>query len=235
MKQSQNIRLCRATLIESKAVIPAKAGIQASSLRKQGTSIFRTGFPRIRYPVSSTGQAKAGLVKSDADLCEESLRPGMTNWLKLSSPSIILTLIASSILLGIRLMGTMTAHSQPIGKMSISRESGRDPFALPLGIRLLSKLPKEDTNSLAKGTASSRAIPKAEIKSMDIPLKVTAILVSDHIQLASVNGYIVTVGDSVHDEKVLEIKNDRVVMGKGDNRRTLLLSQSPVQLTVEGK
>jgi hypothetical protein len=31
-----------------------------------------TGFPRIKYPVSSTGQAKAGLVK-----------PGMTNCVRL--------------------------------------------------------------------------------------------------------------------------------------------------------
>jgi hypothetical protein len=41
-------------------VIPAKAGIQKS-----------TGFPRIKYPVSSTGQAKAGLIKSGMTSCLE--------------------------------------------------------------------------------------------------------------------------------------------------------------------
>jgi hypothetical protein len=48
-------------------VVPAKAGNQFSN----------TGFPRIKYPVSSTGQAKAGLIK-----------PGMTNYLRLMSSGI---------------------------------------------------------------------------------------------------------------------------------------------------
>ncbi len=46
-------------------VVPAKAGNQCSN----------TGFPRIKYPVSSTGQAKAGLVK-----------PGMTKCIRLMLP-----------------------------------------------------------------------------------------------------------------------------------------------------
>jgi len=57
-------------LMATKDVIPAKAGIQASSLRKQGTSILRAGFPRIKYG--------AGLIK-----------PGMANCLKLISICII--------------------------------------------------------------------------------------------------------------------------------------------------
>ena len=64
-------KLYTATLIKAKAVIPAKAGIQTPSLRRQGTIILETGFPRIKYPVSSTGQAKAGSVK-----------PGMTNCIR---------------------------------------------------------------------------------------------------------------------------------------------------------
>jgi hypothetical protein len=55
--------LCTATSITAKVGIPAKAGIQGE-----------TGFPRIKYPVSSTVQAKAGLVK-----------PGMTDWIRLIS------------------------------------------------------------------------------------------------------------------------------------------------------
>jgi hypothetical protein len=43
------------------------------------------------------------------------------------------------------------------------------------------------------------------------------------------------VGDRIDDERVLEIKPDRVILGKGDRRRTLLLHQSPVQLTTEEK
>jgi hypothetical protein len=67
--------LYTATLIPTKSVIPAKAGIQASSLRKQGTSMLRTGFPRIKYG--------AGLVK-----------PGMTNcWNLLSNKKRVLPTI----------------------------------------------------------------------------------------------------------------------------------------------
>ena len=143
-----------------------------------------------------------------------------------------MALITIPILLSIALSGPLTAYGQPTGKITILRESGKDPFVLPPGTRLLSK---SDTDSVIKGAASSGAISTTEIKPKDILPKVNAILVSDHIRLASIDGYIVTVGDSIHDEKVLEIKNDRVILGKGDKKRTLLLSQSPVQLTVEGK
>jgi hypothetical protein len=145
------------------------------------------------------------------------------------SQKIVLTLtfITLCILFGITLIEPVMAYGQSRGKMSIYRESGKDPFVLPPGVRLLSK---SDTNSVTKGTS-----PTTEIKPMDIPLKVNAILISDHIRFASIDRHIVTVGDSIHDERVLEIKNDRVILGKGDKKRTLLLSQSPVQLTVEGK
>jgi hypothetical protein len=138
-----------------------------------------------------------------------------------------LTFITAYILLGIALIEPMMAYGQPTGKLTLSQESGRDPFVLPSGVRLLSK---SDTNSVTKGTS-----PTTEIKQMDIPLKVNAILISDRIRFASIDRHIVTVGDSIHDERVLEIKNDRVILGKGDKKRILLLSQSPVQLTIEGK
>ncbi len=146
--------------------------------------------------------------------------------------SLTLNLITTFILLGMVVLKPMMASSQPTRRMNISRESGRDPFVLPPGVRLLSN---GDTNAVIKGTVSSRTPSTTEIKPKEILLKVTAILISDHIRLASIDGSIVTVGDSIHDQRILEIKNDRVVLGKGDRRRTLLLSQSPVQLTVERK
>ncbi len=112
--------------------------------------------------------------------------------------------------------------------MVMSQESGRDPFLLPSGVRLLSKI---DTALGAKGIPS-----KTEGKPNDIlppPLKVKVILISEHVRLALIDRHIVTVGDSIHDEKVLEIKTDRVILGKGDQKKTLLLSQSPVLLTIE--
>ena len=47
--------LYAATLITANGVIPAKAGIQTPSLRRQGTNILET----LDSPVSSTGQAQS--------------------------------------------------------------------------------------------------------------------------------------------------------------------------------
>ena len=139
-----------------------------------------------------------------------------------------MTFITIFILAGITLMDPIAANGQSKGRIVLSQESGRDPFLLPSGVRLLSKM---DTASGAKGIPS-----KTEGKPNDIllsPLKVKTILISDHVRLALIDRHIVKVGDSIHDEKVLEIKTDRVILGKGDQKRTLLLSQSPVLLTTE--
>ena len=125
-------------------------------------------------------------------------------------------------------MDLIAAAEQTKGGMVPSQEARRDPFLLPDGIHPLSK---NDTILGTKGT-----LPKLEMKSNDLPppsLKVKAILISDHIRLALIDSHIVMVGDAIHHEKVLEINTDRVVLGKGDQKRTLLLSQSPVFLTVE--
>jgi hypothetical protein len=139
-----------------------------------------------------------------------------------------MTFITIFILAGITLMDPIAANGQSKGRIVLSQKSGRDPFLLPSGVRLLSKM---DTASGAKGIPS-----KTESKPNDIlpsPLKVKTILISDHVRLALIDRHIVKVGDSIHDEKVLEIKTDRVILGKGDQKRTLLLSQSPVLLTIE--
>jgi hypothetical protein len=210
MKESHKMVLYTETLITAKSVIPAKAGIQTTFLRRQESIIQKSGFPRIKYgaaPYPVRG------------------KPGMTTYIRLMSLCIALTFIIACILFGTTLVQPMSAYGQLTGKIGSIQEIRRDPFALPLGVRLHSK---SDTNSLTKGASST-----TEIKSMDIPLKVNAILIGDHIRLASIDRHIVTVGDSIHDEKVLEIKPDRVILGKGDKKRTLLLSQSPVRLTVE--
>ncbi len=142
------------------------------------------------------------------------------------SQKIILAIIfiALSVLFGTTLMEPKIVYGQPRGRISLFRESGRDPFALPSGVRLLSK---GHTASKTQEVSSTKILPTS--------LKVNAILISDHARLASIDNHIVTVGDSIHDEKILEIRNDQVILGKGDKKRTLLLSQSPVQLTIEGK
>jgi len=142
------------------------------------------------------------------------------------SQKIILTIlfITLSILIGTILTDPMMVYGQTTKQISISRETGRDPFILPPGIHLLSR---EKTTSEPQKVSSKDIAP--------LSLRVNAILISDHIRLASMGGNIVTVGDEIQGEKILEIKKDRVILGKGDKKRTLLLSQSPVQVKVEEK
>jgi hypothetical protein len=135
--------------------------------------------------------------------------------------------ITTCILFGITLTEPKMGYGQSKLKPGLSPEDGRDPFSLPPRVHLLSK---GDTLSVTKGSLSTR-----EIKPSSPSLKVKAILISDRIRLASIDRYMVTVGDSIRDEKILEIKNDRVILGKANNLRTLLLYQSPIQITVEEK
>ena len=126
------------------------------------------------------------------------------------------------VLAGFILMIPVVANGQTKERTILPQKSGRDPFLLPPGVHLLSKT----------GAASGRT----GSQSSNIPspsFMVKAILISDHARLALIDRHIVTVGDSIHGEKVLEINTDRVILGKGEQKRTLLLSQSPVRLTVE--
>jgi hypothetical protein len=104
----------------------------------------------------------------------------------------------------------------------------RNPFLLPPGIYFLSK---EGVGPIRKDKASGTDTKLEEIETS--PLKVRAILISDQIRLATIGPHIVAVGDRLNGETILEIKNDQVILGKGDRKRTLHLHQSPVQLTIE--
>jgi hypothetical protein len=131
-----------------------------------------------------------------------------------------MTFVTVFVLAGITLIDPIGVNGETKKRFAIAQESGRDPFLLPPGVHLLSKT---GAPLGVKGTP-----PKIETDR-----GVKAILIADHIQLALIDHHIVTVGDSIRDEKVLEIKTGRVILGKGDQKRTLLLSQSPVLLTVE--
>jgi parvulin-like peptidyl-prolyl isomerase len=71
MKQLKAMTLYKATLITTKDVIPAKAGIQGN-----------TALPRVKYPMSSTGRAKSGLVN-----------PGITEYTRLVPSCIVVGLL----------------------------------------------------------------------------------------------------------------------------------------------
>ncbi len=125
------------------------------------------------------------------------------------------------ILLGSIIFNPISAKGQSKGKSSLTRQTERDPFTLPLGVHLISKV---EPVIEVKEKVSMPELP---------PLMVKAILISDKIRLASIDRYIVTIGDKIFEEKVLEIEPDRVVLGKGGGKRTLYLTQSPIRLTVE--
>jgi hypothetical protein len=133
--------------------------------------------------------------------------------------------IAVTISAAIPLINPMRTYGQTKERTILSQEGVRDPFLLPSGVHLLSKI----------GTPSGvkRSLSGVDSRPAEDLMKVKAILFSDHLRLALIDRQIVTIGDSIHSEKVLEINTDRVILGKGDQKRTLLLSQSPVRLTVE--
>ena len=133
-----------------------------------------------------------------------------------------MVLITFFISAGIALLHPIRANGQAKERAILSQQSRRDPFLLPPGVHLLSKI----------GSPQGAREVSAKTET-DAPLK--AILIGDRIRLALIDRHILTVGDSIRGETILEIKTDRVILGKGEQKRTLLLPQSPVLLTVEEK
>lgn len=89
---------------------------------------------------------------------------------------------------------------------------GRDPFELPPGVGLKTTEETESQNDI-----------KPHIK------KVTAILITDSRKIASINHKVVTIGDFIDGEKVLEIKPDRVVLENGGRRHIIMLEEGLIQ------
>lgn len=137
-------------------------------------------------------------------------------------------------LIGAGLFGPETGFGQTRKKPDPVFEGRKNPFALPPGIRPLSTVvpAQEEKKDLTTAVVPATETPP-EPKPAVPPLKLKAILISDHVRLASIDRSIVSVGDMFNDEKVLEIRNDRVILEKEGKKRTLFLDQSPVKLTVE--
>lgn len=102
-------------------------------------------------------------------------------------------------------------------KKKLKDSIGRDPFSLPSGVFPLSK-------------GETATVTKEEESKVG---RVKAILISKHIRLALIDRHIVTVGDSISGEKVVEIRPDQVILGKEGKKRTLFLHQSAIPLRVE--
>jgi hypothetical protein len=150
---------------------------------------------------------------------------------------IISALVSFGLLLFIGVMGGESAWAQGLGKERMKdqfdRLAERNPFLLPPGVSLLAK--GEAHGRTDKSESAAKSEMKPLIMSQPAPLRVKAILIGDTIRLAAIDKYIVGVGDAIKDEKVLEIEPDRVILGKGDDKRTLLLSQSRIPLRVQEK
>lgn len=142
---------------------------------------------------------------------------------------IISFLILTIVLVGLEVkwLNPIEAFGQSKEKSNLSQRSRRDPFSLPPGVHLLS--------GMTMTPETKKTSSKTEGKLIEMPpsLKVNAILIGDHIRLAMIDRHIVTIGDWIHNEKVIDIEKDRVILGKGDQTRALFLAQSPVLLTVE--
>ncbi len=89
---------------------------------------------------------------------------------------------------------------------------GRDPFELPPGVKLKTTGEAEPANDI-----------KSHVK------KVTAILITDSRKVASINHKVVTIGDLIDGEKVLEIKPDRVVLENGGQRHVIMLEEGLIK------
>ncbi len=137
-----------------------------------------------------------------------------------------LILVSTVLLAGTALIQDGMAFGQTKGKPGGSY--GRNPFLFPAG----SRSPAKEEAAPVKQEKEV----KPDLKPVEVPppsLSLRAILIGDHVRLASIDRRIVAVGDMVYEERVLEIKSDQVMLGKGNQKRSLYLSQSPIRLKVE--
>lgn len=109
-----------------------------------------------------------------------------------------------------------------------SRGWGRNPFLTP-----------EEIVSIREGKVQPRSVLREELphqEELPLPLyKISTILVSDSRKIAIIGNTIVTVGDWVGQEKVLEINPNNVVLGKDGRKRVLNIRESSVPLIMKGK
>ncbi|MGB9715563.1 MAG: hypothetical protein ACPL1G_04055 [Thermodesulfovibrionales bacterium] len=102
-------------------------------------------------------------------------------------------------------------------------QKNRDPFSLPAGVYLLQR--EGEKMESVKVNHSTEELLIQNVK---------AILISKRIRLALIDHNIVGIGDSIRDEKVIDIRPDHVILSKGDKKRALFLYKSNIPLRIEG-
>lgn len=99
-------------------------------------------------------------------------------------------------------------------------DPSRNPFALPPGVQLLGQVadgqPGASGASPEKGGAPAPPPPPPA-------RELAGILVGPRERLAIIDGTIVRAGDRLDDERVVDIRHDRVVLAREGGRRTLRL------------
>jgi hypothetical protein len=113
------------------------------------------------------------------------------------------------------LKGVATIHQKELEAMSRG-PWGRSPFLTP----------EEEAASQQLVARAPEATPGLAT------LQVRAILISQGRRVATINGHVVTEGDWVGQERVLEIRPQAVVLEKGTNRRTVELQFPTVPVHV---
>ncbi len=109
-----------------------------------------------------------------------------------------------------------------------SRGWGRNPFLTP-----------EEIVSIREGKVQPRSVLREELPHLEelpLPLyRISTILISDSRKIAIIGSTIVTVGDWVGQEKVFEINQNNVVLGKDGRKRVLYVRESSVPLIMKEK
>jgi hypothetical protein len=107
-------------------------------------------------------------------------------------------------------------------KNQMGTNNSRDPFSLPSGVYLLQK-----EGEKAESTQVNRLSEDLSAQN------VKAILISKRLRLALIDHHIVSIGDSIRDEKVTDIKPDYVILTKGDKKRILFLYKNNIPLKID--
>lgn len=106
----------------------------------------------------------------------------------------------------------------------------RDPFSLP---SIIHQPSKESPHLDIKRKESLSERKSQEINPSEMKFKLKAIFIGENIRLAFINQRILTIGDQLNEEKVIEIHSDRVILEKGGNRRTIFLDEKLLKINVE--
>jgi hypothetical protein len=99
---------------------------------------------------------------------------------------------------------------------------GKDPFMFPKG---LNPYQKKRSNKKEAKAPVKKTIKVIEQEDKLLSIKVTSILISEDQRVATIDRvpYVVTIGDRIDNEQVLEILRDRVILGKDGRKRAILL------------